>query len=249
MPIPPEVLQRRPEWKRIHGPVLYVPQTETTGFVFRAITLAEWDAYQSLQTLDDANALDEAMGQLLQGCLLWPEGYLLEDHLSQVDFVLLQQKVEAISPFGRVENFRETLEQYREQHQTISALVYAFLHLAFPHLSHVQIGQFTTRELFTHLVLAEKILDKPFPLDLKKKAPTPIPAEDVAGLQAQQGSERRQQALAKAKAKRAAEIAGVPGTPISSVTTPPSTVMPGTDHGIDFEKEARAISGIWDPNA
>lgn len=247
MPIPPEVLQRRPEWKRIHGNVLYVPYTETTGFVFRAIKMAEWDAYKILQSLGDPTILDEAMGHILQDCLLWPEQFDLEN-LSKIDFDTLQQKVEEISPFGSVENFVKTLEQYREQHETVSAMVYAFLLLALPQLSHERIGQFTERELFTHLILAEKILDKPFPIDLKKRAPTPIPPEDVAKLQGQGASERRQQAMSRAKARRAAELTGMSPTPVSSMTTPPKTAVPGTAHGIDFEKEARAISDIWTPD-
>src|SRR3990167_3487920 len=221
MSIPPEVLSRLPEWKRVHGTVLYIPQTETSGYVFRAISISEWQEYQRIQALGNVDASDEELGRVLQRCLLWPEGFDLEE-LSQVDFVTLQQKVEEVSPFGSIPNFLQTLEHYREEHETISALVYAFLMLAFPRLSIEEIGQFTTRTLFTYLVLAEKILDRPFPLGDKKKPPSPIPAESVPQLNAQAGSERRQQAIARARAERAAAMAPTSGTPLSSITPTPS---------------------------
>jgi hypothetical protein len=184
--------------------LVYIPYEGTpSAFLFRSITLQEWDRIKLCLDINDPVLIDTTAAQTMQACLLWPEGFDLED-LSIGDFKRLYAKLTEASPFGSIDNFLSALERYRTKHQDLVNLIHAFITAAFPGMRRHEIAQFTAHEVFQHLVTAETILQRKFEIQGAgpRKPPTPVSPDEVRVLQAQKAMERREVAIAAARDRR-----------------------------------------------
>lgn len=204
-PPSPVVQARLPGWKDQYGEVLHLWYGETE-LVFRYVGLDHHDQLEAAHSSQDPYRIDEAVGQVLQDCLLWPEDFDLED-MPQTDFLELNNRITKKSPFSDPAAMNDILERYRERYQTHIGLLVAFVQAAFPGLPMERIQRFTAHEAFRHLAIAEIILERKFPTpdapNKRREAPTPLSPDQVRAAQAQRAMERREAAIARAKASRA----------------------------------------------
>ena len=187
--LPPEIATRVPGWKVQYGDLIYVPYDQhvvdygqVKAFVFRAITLNEYDQIKVSLEFDNPLLIDEVSGQVMQACMLWPEKLNL-DMVEQADFRHLYDKVSSKSPFNSLEAFADFVERARVQHSDLKSLICAFIAAGFPKLSIDDVGLFNSRQLGQYLIAAEHILQRKFEVPganpKKRKAPDPLSPEEV----------------------------------------------------------------------